>query len=77
MRDEFCLEPAFLLLVLCSDFADLEVALEGEADEDFRLEVLADGRRFSLESVFFFFGDDDFPKRLGRTIERVCETLQT
>ncbi len=75
MRDEWCLEPAVLLLVVWSDFTDLRVDLEGEADDDFRLDVLADSCRFSLLPDFFFFGDDDFPKRLGRTIGE-DDTLQ-
>lgn len=68
MYDLVFLEAELLLLVPYSAFHDLTGDLDGDLDDDFRLEVLAEGRRPSLASVFFFGEDDDFPKRLGRTM---------
>ena len=42
LRDEWCREAGLLLLVPCSDFTDLSVDLDGEADDDFRLDVVLD-----------------------------------
>lgn len=52
-----------------SDFEDLTGDLEGDLDDDFRLDVLVEGRRFSFDSELCFFdGDWAFPNILGRTI---------
>ena len=67
LREVLYLELELLLLVFGSDLNDLRGDLEGDLDDDFCLEVLAECCRFSLESAFFF-GEDAFPKMFGRTI---------
>ena len=67
LRDVLYLELELLLLVVCSDLNDLSGDLEGDLDDVFLLDELAEYCRFSLDSAFFF-GEEDFPKRFGRTI---------